>query len=129
MAGYQSRANEERQESVENENIDSAQHARASPAAELATSIFHFVQIADSLGMTLSTIAAEQESDDFTPQRGELEQITSDAGEDGAVHTDSSQIQLLRLRIKHREIIIFPDPRYLCCVVQRQGRQAGINTR
>lgn len=29
-----------------------------------------------------------------------------------------NDVQLLRLRLKKQEVIIFPDPKYLCCVVQ-----------
>ena len=56
---------------------------------------------------------------------------TSKTGSEESEHIrDESRVQLMRLRIKSREIIIFPDPQYLCCVVQRIGRQGtGVDTR
>jgi hypothetical protein len=33
-----------------------------------------------------------------------------------------SEVQLLRMRTKTQEIIIFPDAKFLCCVVQAIGK-------
>lgn len=90
-----------------------------SPAQVLAESICTFVVSAaalaeslgkiDTLGNDASTALADssrgrQEKDDPSPPS-----TASQADDD---------IQLLRLRLKKQEVIIFPDPKYLCCVVQ-----------
>ena len=110
MAGYQSQANEDVAQLAGNVNgsDDKTQDARPSPAEELAASIFQFVQIAGSLGSTLSSVSAEQEAEDFTSRRSDSNQKPADADENNTMPADESQIQLLRLRVKHREIIVFP---------------------
>ena len=79
--------------------------------------------------MTLCSVAAQAEDEDGASFR------RSQQGDNGETHgnktaladseelREESQAQLMRLRIKSREIIIFPDPQYLCCVVQRIGKQ------
>ena len=102
-----------------------------SPAEELAASIFQFVKSAASLGMTLCSVASQSEHEDTASFRvGQPgDEVGSDSNktalEDSEDLRDESQVQLMRLRIKSREIIIFPDPQYLCCVVQRIGKQAN----
>ncbi len=64
MAGYQALSKEDTQQSNTTGSDDQAPHAASSPAEELAASIFQFVQIAASLGSTLSTISAEHEAED-----------------------------------------------------------------
>jgi hypothetical protein len=109
--------------------------AAQSPAEELAGSIFQFVQSASLLGTSLCTVSVDNDEDASTFRRvdpGESvapEQRTKPDNGSRELQ-DESQIHLLRLRIKSREIIIFPDPLYLCCVVQRVGLQGqGLNTR
>ena len=99
----------------------------------MAASIFQFVKVANSLGTTLGTISAEHELEDSNPLRRlgpdtRSEQNNGAVDESEALRADS-QVQLLRLRVKHREIIIFPDQRYLSCVVQRVGKQSGADGR
>lgn len=88
----------------------------ASNTRLLASSIFGFVAAATALGESVCSIeqgnqsltgraSAEKESQDTKPG------ISSQSQPDG-------DVQLLRLRLKKQEIIIFPDPNYLCCVVQ-----------
>lgn len=104
-----------------------AEPEKLSAAEELAASIFQFMKAAGSLGGTLTTIAAEQDSDEGSSLR-RTEALSRGAdpdvpAEEAEARRGESQVQLLRLRVKHREIIIFPDPQYLCCVVQRVGKQ------
>lgn len=121
-----------REESTKDEET-SVEQKRTMPAEELAASIFHFMKAASALGMTLTTVVEEQHIEDGNSLRssetavngGDMDGNT----EEGEMRRGESQVQLLRLRIKHREIIIFPDPRYLCCVVQRVGKQAGGSSR
>jgi hypothetical protein len=76
--------------------------------------------------LTLCEVSAEEEDDSAGFRRSQqdakptAEKKTSDVTDKAR---DESQVQLLRLRIKSREIIVFPDPQYLCCVVQRVGKQ------
>lgn len=102
----------------------------ASPPEQLASSIFDFVKAASSLGLTLCEVSAEDNDDSAAFHRTRQETMSiSDANKTSPDETnqarDESQVQLLRLRIKSREIIVFPDPQYLCCVVQRIGKQGA----
>lgn len=112
---------------------DTVGREKLHPATALATTIFDFMKAAGSLGATLTTVAEEQNLDDASHLR-RADATGTGAGTEGlteevdARRTDS-QVQLLRLRVKHREIIIFPDPQYLCCVVQRVTKQHSGNAR
>lgn len=59
--------------------------------------------------------------DTVTSQLGnsqyQMEEVENSSKED--------QVQLLRLRTKRQEIIIYPDSNYICCVVQSVGKQAN----
>jgi hypothetical protein len=104
----------------------------ASPPEELAAAIFQFMKVAESLGSTLTSVSKEENLDDSAGRRNDTGSRTQDrigAAEDGDSRRHDSQVQLLRLRIRQREIIIFPDVRYLACVVQRIGKQPGTETR
>ena len=124
VAGYQTQANENAPHSNMNGSEAQAQEAMSAPAEELAASIFQFVQIAGSLGYTLSAVSVDQEAEDFASRRSDPNQQEADADGSTAGPGDESQVQLLRLRVKYREIIVFPDPQYLCCVVQRVGKKS-----
>lgn len=101
-----------------------------SPAEELANSVFQFVKSAVSLGTTLCTVAAETEEGGNSlrpPQHGDKfgTEATKAAADESEDLREEAQVQLMRLRIKSREIIVFPDPQYLCCVVQKVGKQSS----
>ena len=105
--------------------------AEPSAAEELAGSVFQFVNSAVSLGSTLRSVGLENEDDGTgslrLPLQGDksAEDSSKTSPEESEEFHNESQVQLLRLRIKSREIIIFPDPQYLCCVVQKVGNQSG----
>ena len=108
------------------EPADSQQTAR--PVEILAASIFQFVNNANVLGETLGTTSRNGARADGTFAAGGYGE-TLDASQKGQGFEDDTEntpgaddVQLLRLRTKHQEIIIFPDPKYICCVVQRVGR-------
>ena len=121
---------------AENGTVGDEEHTMPLPAEVLARSIFQFVETATLLGTTLCSVASQSEKDDgasFLRSR-HGDNLASDgsktAMDDSEDLGDESQVQLMRLRIKSREIIIFPDPQYLCCVVQRIGKQGtGVNGR
>lgn len=121
---------------TENGMVGDEEHTMPLPAEVLASSIFQFVKTATSLGTTLCSVASQSEKDDGasllrSQQGGNLGTDSSTiALDDSEDLRDESQVQLMRLRIKSREIIIFPDLQYLCCVVQRIGKQGtGVNGR
>lgn len=105
---------------------------KATPAEELAASVFQFMTAAGALGSTLASVSVRQEREDGSFQQ-ELKSGKPQPGNEESIdlHTDSAeaQVQLLRLRIKQKEVIIFPDPRYICCVVQRIGKHAAADGR
>lgn len=104
----------------------------ANPTELLAASIFQFVNAAAGLGTTLLfTSNSELFGRQFTPNgTADLPvQVKTDERDD-YTQQDDQEVQLLRLRTRHQEVIIFPDPRYLCCVVQKIGKQgSGLDTR
>jgi hypothetical protein len=103
-----------------------------SPSEELAAAIFQFMKVAESLGSTLTSISKEEVLDDSVGQRSDAGFRAQDRNlqaEDSDSRRHDSQVQLLRLRVRQREIIIFPDVHYLACVVQRIGKQQGVDTR
>ena len=102
----------------------------ASPAEELAASVYKFVKSAELMGASLNGLSIEREADGKTSvfnADGDSEKHVADvnsASKESVAGNEDSQIQLLRLRIRRREVIIFPDPQYLCCVVQRISKSA-----
>ena len=89
-------------------------------AQTLASAVMSFVRAGELLGADLAPQHIEQ---------GSLKQVThgrnDQKGDEGSAEEDDSRrkmsehdVQLLRLRTRSREIIIYPDAKYLCCVVQ-----------
>ena len=105
----------------------------AKPAEVLAASIFHFVNNANVLGETLGNTSRDgvrEEGTFATFGYGEaMDDSTNGAnfGEDMESNPSADEVQLLRLRTKHQEIIIFPDANYICCVVQKVGKAAAVH--
>ncbi|RMZ78639.1 hypothetical protein DV738_g3802, partial [Chaetothyriales sp. CBS 135597] len=89
-----------------------------SPAEELAVSILKCVQAADALGSNLAALSSEGEYEDYVSRKagrseGNGSELEPELDEHKASVSNESAVQLLRLRVKQREIIIFPDPHYL----------------
>ena len=100
-------------------------HAEAGPtrAEKLASDIFLFVSAASYLASSLhSTATPKGHSASYRNGTGyrqsQEEKITPYAQQE----LDSNPVQLLRMRSKRHEIVIFPDPNFLCCVVQSMER-------
>ena len=96
----------------------------------LAASIFQFVNNASMLGEILGTASRTGGRTDgpyatagYGTDASRKETISEEDAENAP---GEDEVQLLRLRTKHQEIIIFPDSNYICCVVQRIGK-AGIS--
>ncbi|OAP57046.1 hypothetical protein AYL99_09159 [Fonsecaea erecta] len=114
----------------ESDEPSDAQHVEK-PVERLAASIFQFVNNASIMGATLGAASRNTERPEG-PYAGagygeakrvqNKERHTEEDAENGITE---DEVQLLRLRTKHQEIIIFPDPNYICCVVQRIGKTAS----
>ena len=78
----------------------------------MASSIHSFVVAAGQLSQAVQKIEKKAVSE---LSRDSDTNTTSDAS---TAQDPEDDTQLLRLRMKKQEIIIFPDPNYLCCVVQ-----------
>lgn len=88
----------------------------------LASKIFEYVRVAAQLGDTISTIEQTENisrSSQDAPASGQREKLGSQIEGFG-----DAEVQLLRLRLKKQEVIIFPDPKYLCCVIQTLEKPA-----
>ncbi|KIW27098.1 uncharacterized protein PV07_06873 [Cladophialophora immunda] len=100
------------------------------PMERLASSIFQFVNNANVMGATLGAASRNAARPDGTytgDVYGEAKTVQKkerNSEEDAENGNTEDEVQLLRLRTKHQEIIIFPDPNYICCVVQRIGKTA-----
>lgn len=107
-------ASNEPADSAETEDESAAtgeSELKVSRAQILASSIYNFVATATTLGSALRNIDGEENkalARDETSNQGQVD-VESQAEDD---------VQLLRLRLKRQEVIVFPDPNYLCCVVQ-----------
>lgn len=91
---------------------------------QLANHIHTFVTVSAVLAGSMSGSGSTAElshgrmTDDATQMEGEKK---------GGLHTGlaaDQDVQLLRMRTRKQEIIIFPDQNYLCCVIQNIGKGA-----
>lgn len=110
--------------------VASPQKHLMSPAETLAVAVFGFVHSATLLGRAVGRSHGDQESQEAA-RANVFESIPNHSGEEqpqleGDESTSKEdQVQLLRLRTKRQEIIIYPDTNYLCCVIQSVGKQAN----
>ncbi|KIW97037.1 uncharacterized protein Z519_02429 [Cladophialophora bantiana CBS 173.52] len=111
----------------ETEEPSDIQHIEK-PVERLASSIFQFVNNANAMSATLGAASRTGVRPDGTYTGGvygeskaarKKERNSEEDAENGIAE---DEVQLLRLRTKHQEIIIFPDPNYICCVVQKIGK-------
>jgi hypothetical protein len=76
-------------------------------------------------------LAQKSERLDITSLSNEEKSTTSkhQIDKDARMHEKAgeSEVQLLRMRTKTQEIIIFPDTKFLCCVVQAIGKLEHAN--
>jgi hypothetical protein len=95
-------------------------------AEKLASEIFHFVSVASSLASALqSTVTPKGSSGMYKDGVGyQPSQKETSIGKTEQ-EVDSNEVQLLRMRSKKHEIIIYPDPKFLCCVVQNMERHSN----
>ena len=100
------------------------------PAEKLADSIFQFVKVAITLGPRMEVVAQQEDEVRFMSSVRQDPSAARDAQNleaDNENSAEGSDLQLLRLRTKKQEIIIYPDAKFLCCVIQAAGRSAQSN--
>lgn len=85
---------------------------RLTPAQILAASIYSFVASATAVSDAVA------ETDERNAFLGHEDQPPDHMKEAHVQSQTKSDVQLLRLRLRKQEVIIFPDPSYLCCVIQ-----------
>ncbi|ETI23297.1 hypothetical protein G647_05097 [Cladophialophora carrionii CBS 160.54] len=115
------------------ESTEAPQSAR--PVEILASSIFQFVNNANVLGKTLGATSRGGPRTNGTFTASAYGEGTDSANNERSSEEDAEsgpsedEVQLLRLRTKHQEIIIFPDPNYICCVVQKMSKAGNAPNR
>lgn len=112
-------AQDRRRENVEQDQDESveSEEPEITRAQMLASSIHGFVAAAAVLGESIRSV--DNESSMFSGRPGiEEDDQAGSATVVGQKAQAEDDVQLLRLRLKKQEIIIFPDSKYLCCVVQ-----------
>ena len=97
--------------------------SQKSPMQSIANAVYDFVNAASSLSSSLEFVVAQRSArtdfarnyrgEDYTPggQAKERQQAMDE-------YVTADGVQLLRLRTRKYEIIIFPDDKFLCCVVR-----------
>jgi len=106
--------------------LSTSSKAGPTSAEVVAACILDFVSAGSSLSSRVESLHAS------TSARREIgalrdaekvDSLVSLSGGDRGSGVEESDIQLLRMRTKTQEVIIFPDAKYLCCVVQTIGSQ------
>lgn len=107
----------------ESSDISTLNYGKA--AETLASAIFDFVNTAVSLGTRLGETAQSNSSlkDQNLTDQKQRPQHPSDEGVKNQNNDD--EVKLLRMRTKRQEVIIFPDSKFLCCVVQSTEKSSG----
>ncbi|RVX69453.1 hypothetical protein B0A52_06516 [Exophiala mesophila] len=103
------------------EQGEESQH-QVTPAEVLASAIFQFAKNASTVGAVLGGISRQADKTSGGIYGDGSASMQEVGGEDESHKVREDEVQLLRLRTKNQEIIIFPDPNYICCVVQRMGK-------
>lgn len=115
--------------------VADAPEAGPTRAERFASEIFNFVVAASSLASSLRSTAGSTESGPSLKSGGGGGVVLVDHGESDEKTAYSTpftehpagpdDLQLLRMRTKKHEVIIFPDSKFLCCVVQNLQRQGN----
>jgi hypothetical protein len=116
----------EQEQSIGGQQEEDPQRGKQQPVEILAASVFQFVNHAASLGLTLGGVFRNSGISGAVSYKDSSTSKQEASTEDEYPKTKDDEVQLLRLRTKYQEIIVFPDPNYICCVVQKVGK-AGSN--
>ncbi|KAK5061373.1 hypothetical protein LTR84_007915 [Exophiala bonariae] len=108
------------------QQVEDPSRGKQEPVEILAASIFQFVNNATSLGLTLGSVSRNSGMTGAASYRDSSTSRQEASVEEEHPRSKDDEVQLLRLRTKYQEIIVFPDPNYICCVVQKVGK-AGSN--
>ena len=97
------------------------------PAEQLASAIFEFVSASNSLSSRMELLSVQNSGRlDITSLSNEENNARSKhhIGKDADAHdkVGGNEVQLIRMRSKRQEIIIYPDTKFLCCVIQAVGK-------
>ena len=107
-----------------NEQADTRTSDRphAPEVTQLAAAILSYVTAASALGsVMLSTVTIKHQGNGARDAMTQQTKVTADGTAETGDHDTGGtgdELQLLRMRTKRQEIIIYPDSKYLCCVVQ-----------
>ncbi|KAF7503845.1 hypothetical protein GJ744_003235 [Endocarpon pusillum] len=107
------------------EAMDTVAETGPTRAERLASDIFLFVSTASFVAASLESTASPKVYDagyQNGTSYGHLHKGKTTAISEQEV--DVNPLQLLRMRSKKHEIVIFPDPNFICCVVQSMERLA-----
>jgi hypothetical protein len=97
------------------------------PAEQLASAIFEFVLASNSLSSKMELLSVQNSGRlDITSLSNEENNERSRHHVEKDVDTHEkvggNEVQLIRMRTKRQEIIIYPDTKFLCCVIQAVGK-------
>jgi hypothetical protein len=96
-------------------------------AEQLASAIFEFVSASTSLSSKMELLSMQNSGRlDIASLSHEDNNGRSKAhvGKDTDTYDKAggNEVQLIRMRTKRQEIIIYPDTKFLCCVIQAVGK-------
>jgi hypothetical protein len=95
------------------------------PAERIASEVFQFVSTATSLASSLQSTATPDGGSTRFKSGTSYKSAQYDQSAATAEHyVNANEVQLLRLRSQRYEIVIFPDSKFLCCVVQNMERHS-----
>jgi hypothetical protein len=97
------------------------------PAEQLASAIFEFVSASNTLSSKMELLSVQNSGRlDITSLSNEENNARPKhhVGKDVDTHdkVGGNEVQLIRMRTKRQEIIIYPDTKFLCCVIQAVGK-------
>ena len=97
------------------------------PTEQLASAIFEFVSASNTLSSKMELLSVQNSGRlDITSLSNEESNARSKhhVGKDVDTHDKAggNEVQLIRMRTKRQEIIIYPDAKFLCCVIQAVGK-------
>ena len=103
------------------------------PTELLASAIFEFVSASNSLSSKMELLSVQNSGRlDITSLSNEENSARSKhhVGKDVDTHdkVGGNEVQLIRMRTKRQEIIIYPDTKFLCCVIQAIGKFGQSNS-
>jgi hypothetical protein len=129
--GFSPEQRTQSERSQEKEVSTSPAKEAPTPAEELASAIFQFVSASNFLSSKMEILSVPKlDRLDITSLSNEAKNATPkhQVDKDADTHDKAGgEVQLLRMRTKRQELIIFPDTKFLCCVIQAVGKAGQSN--